>query len=180
MNSLYDNLLWLITLPTEQNTIGLPTEMKPATHPGSLRIIAGKWRSRKIGFAQLEELRPTSNRIRETLFNWLQDSVVGENCLDLFAGSGACGIEALSRGAGSAVFIENNQQAAVQIEKNLALLGEENIDVWCTNVMDWLASSKPSGVQQYGIVFIDPPYSSDLEITCCDQLEKSGKLKKGH
>ena len=152
--------------------------MKPATQQGSLRIIAGKWRSRKISFAQLEELRPTSNRIRETLFNWLQDRVGGANCLDLFAGSGACGIEALSRGASSVVFIDSHRQATKLIAQNLASLGEEIIDIRCTDAMAWLESSESVGSQQYGIVFIDPPYSAGLEISCCTQLEKSGKLKK--
>jgi 16S rRNA (guanine966-N2)-methyltransferase len=151
--------------------------MNQARHQNSLRIIGGSWRSRKIQFAPEENLRPTSNRIRETLFNWLQDHVAGETCLDMFAGSGACGLEAMSRGASSALFIDSNPTAAAMIEKNLAALTANQCEVLCTNAMTWLVSPQLNNERSFGLVFIDPPYQAGLELSCCLLLEKSGKLK---
>ncbi len=107
-------------------------------HRNTVRIIAGKFRSRKINFPNLPDLRPTTDRIRETLFNWLQDSVPNGNCLDLFAGSGALGFEALSRGATSVIFVEKNLQAAKSIERNLTLLNIENAYCYKTSAEQYL------------------------------------------
>ena len=87
-----------------------------------LRIIGGQWRSRKLSFTAIEGLRPTQDRVRETLFNWLMYDVEGVNCLDVFAGSGALGLEALSRGAKHVQFIEKSQTAATQINRHLMSL----------------------------------------------------------
>lgn len=152
-----------------------PVTMKANTPPGKLRIIGGRWRSRRLNFPALDQLRPTANRVRETLFNWLQDKISGEDCLDLFAGSGACGLEALSRGARRVTFLEKNPQAARAIQDNLTVLGEAQMPVVCADVLAWLAM--PATEQKFGIVFIDPPYAANLEKTCCEALEQSELLQ---
>ena len=89
--------------------------------PGRLRIVAGNWRSRVLEIADVPGLRPTSERIRETLFNWLAPMIDGARCLDLYAGTGALGLEALSRGAASAVFVDNSPKAAGALQRNIEL-----------------------------------------------------------
>ncbi|MCP5347608.1 MAG: 16S rRNA (guanine(966)-N(2))-methyltransferase RsmD [Gammaproteobacteria bacterium] len=151
--------------------------MKAKYDTGSLRIIGGRWRSRKLTFPAVDQLRPTANRIRETLFNWLQNGVTGSRCLDLYAGSGACGLEALSRGAGQVTFLEKNPLAAGAIRNNLAVLGESNMPVISADVLSWLAA--PGTDCQFDIVFIDPPYKANLEVASCQALESSGLLRDG-
>jgi 16S rRNA (guanine966-N2)-methyltransferase len=151
--------------------------MRQSKSQSSLRIIGGQWRGRKISFLPVDNLRPTSNRIRETLFNWLQNHIVDENCLDLFAGSGACGIEGLSRGARSVTFIETNSEAAQIIKKNLAQLKVTKSEVVCADAMSWLTSAQPQVADSYGLVFIDPPFKEQLQLSCCQLLEASGVLK---
>jgi 16S rRNA (guanine966-N2)-methyltransferase len=122
-----------------------------------LRIIAGRWRGRRFRFPPLT-IRPTPDRVRETLFNWLQTRIEGARCLDLYAGSGALGLEALSRGAASVVFVEQ-QRAAVQALQ--ALLSEwqaSGASVLCTDAHRYLAGTPPQG--GFNIVFLDPPYDS--------------------
>ena len=94
--------------------------------PSQLRIIGGEWRGRKLSFHARPGLRPTSDRVRETLFNWLAPTIVGADCLDLFSGSGALGLEALSRGASYCDFVESDQLAAASIQGNLRLLGDNS------------------------------------------------------
>ncbi|UTW10725.1 16S rRNA (guanine(966)-N(2))-methyltransferase RsmD [Marinobacterium rhizophilum] len=150
----------------------------PQTDSGELRIIAGTWRGRKLKFPALTGLRPTPNRVRETLFNWVQASVPGARCLDLFAGSGALGLEALSRGAGSVTFIDNATQAVRQLRDNLQLLKADNAEVQTAAAMDWLqrqvaeADAKPG----YDLVFLDPPFHCDLLPQACELLESRGLL----
>ena len=112
---------------------------KTISRPGnSLRIIAGKWRSRKLSFPDVTGLRPTADRVRETLFNWLQDAIQREDCLDLFAGSGACGIEALSRGARHVSFVDKSSVAVQAIRSNLQLLQAEGYALICDDSLRWL------------------------------------------
>ncbi len=147
----------------------------------SLRIIAGKWRSRKLTFPDVPGLRPTADRVRETLFNWLQDTIPREDCLDLFAGSGACGIEALSRGARHVTFIDSSSAAVQAIRANLQLLQADGYALCCDDSLRWLQSPSRAGSQhlptQYGMVFIDPPFSSDLLSRSAQALEQSGLLR---
>lgn len=118
-----------------------------------LRIIGGEWRSRKLEFKDAPNLRPTPDRIRETLFNWLQGKVHGAYCLDLFAGSGALGFEALSRGAKEVVFVEKVTHVASQLEANLALLSA------CSPVLKTDALSYLNDTEQvFDIIFLDPPF----------------------
>lgn len=141
----------------------------------SLRIIAGQWRSRKLSFPDVEGLRPTADRIRETLFNWLQERIALEDCLDLFAGSGACGMEALSRGARHVTFVDSASPAADAIRRNLALLGVEGSQVFCEDSLRWLAGQLPE--PRFGLVFLDPPFASDLLQRSASALEASGCLR---
>jgi 16S rRNA (guanine966-N2)-methyltransferase len=124
---------------------------------GKYRIIGGRWRGKKIAIADAEGLRPTPDRVRETLFNWLAKPVTNAACLDLFAGSGALGIEALSRGASSVVFVEKNRRALSHLEKQLDEL-EVDAGVVCADAMDFLQKQP----QKFDIVFLDPPYQGEL------------------
>lgn len=123
-----------------------------------LRIIGGEWRGRKLSFTPEEGLRPTLDRFRETLFNWLMFDVEGSTCLDLFAGSGALGLEALSRGASKVDFIELSQHAAKQIQQHLNTLNCNRGRVHCSNGLNWLKQHKGS----FDLVFLDPPFHKGL------------------
>ena len=125
-----------------------------------VRIIGGSLRSRKVSFPDAEGLRPTADRIRETLFNWLQFDLQGRYCLYLFAGSGVLGIEALSRGAAGTTFIEKNPQAANLIANNLKQLELDAGKVQCADALKWL-STIDGDKQKFDIVFIDPPFASN-------------------
>ncbi|WP_438951865.1 16S rRNA (guanine(966)-N(2))-methyltransferase RsmD [Porticoccus sp.] len=139
-----------------------------------VRIIGGQWRGRKLHFNEVAGLRPTGDRIRETLFNWLTPSIAGANCLDLFAGSGALGIEALSRGAARATLVEKHRQAADNLRRNCLLLKADTAEIVQADTLDWLANTSP--VYPFDIVFIDPPFSADLLQPCCALLQKPGLL----
>lgn len=124
-----------------------------------MRIIAGEWRSRQLPVLDLTGLRPTTDRIRETLFNWLQNDVVGARCLDLFAGSGALGFEAASRGASSVLLLELQAAAADQLAANIQLLQAQNLQLIRASALDWLAQYQG---EPFDLVFVDPPFDSDL------------------
>ena len=108
------------------------------TQKNSVRIIGGDLRSRKIEFPTIIGLRPTSDRVRETLFNWIQMDLAGNSCLDLFSGSGALGIESLSRGASFVTFVEENQIAAKSIQENLNRLHLSKGQVICSDALKWI------------------------------------------
>jgi len=153
--------------------------VKPA--PGrsnSVRIIAGQWRGRRVHFPDAQGLRPTADRVRETLFNWLQGKLEAEDCLDLFAGSGACGFEALSRGARAVVFVDAAMQVTRNIRQELDKLEADpaKAQVVTATAQQWLsqAAHKP---QRYGVVFLDPPFADDLLVSSCAALESSAVLK---
>ena len=141
--------------------------------PGRLRIVAGKWRNRLLQVIDEPELRPTSERIRETLFNWLSPVSAGARCLDLFAGTGALGTEALSRGAAQVVFIEKSATLAETIRKNLIDLQATNAEVYQRDALEYLgrACSQP-----FDIVFLDPPFATDLLSDLCKLLNENGWL----
>ena len=147
--------------------------MKAKQKTGQLRIIGGQWRSRKLAFPDVEGLRPTPDRVRETLFNWLQSVVPGVRCLDLFAGSGALGLEALSRGAAWAVFVDQDVVAARCLREHLQTLRATDAQVMQADVLAYL-----QGVAQtFDVVFIDPPYRHyDLLQDCCARLESGDWL----
>ena len=137
-----------------------------------LRIIAGKWRGRKLAFPDADGLRPTPDRVRETVFNWLQPYLGFSNCLDLFAGSGALGFEAASRGAELSVLVEANSQASKQLQANCKVLSAEQCKIEASTAQQFLSNNK----QQFDIVFIDPPYQADLWTEIAIQLEQTGAL----
>jgi 16S rRNA (guanine966-N2)-methyltransferase len=131
---------------------------QPRAHARILRIIGGRHRGRRLRFPAGVALRPTPDRVRETLFNWLQPRIVGARVLDLFAGSGALGLEALSRGAASVTCVEKDRRAAAAIEALAREWNETGVRVACADALDWLAS--PDGV--FDIVFLDPPYDAGI------------------
>jgi len=140
-----------------------------------LRIIGGQWRGRKLPIVDAEGLRPTSDRIRETLFNWLAPNINKSTCLDLFAGSGVLGLECLSRGALSATLIENNTITAKQLTQNGKTLGAINLDIIKGDAQYWLQN--PSlNKGSVDIVFIDPPFAYDLWDDTIDLLVQSRLL----
>jgi 16S rRNA (guanine966-N2)-methyltransferase len=140
---------------------------------GRLRIVAGNWRSRLLDIADLPGLRPTTERIRETLFNWLAPQICGARCLDLFAGTGALGLEALSRGAKSVVFVEKSAPAVATLNANIKILAADSATV---RHMDALQYLKTPQADTFDIVFLDPPFAADLLEELCRLLGDSGLL----
>jgi 16S rRNA (guanine966-N2)-methyltransferase len=130
------------------------------SHSRVLRIIAGRHRGRRLRFPDGVEIRPTPDRVRETLFNWLQPRIGESRVLDLFAGSGALGLEALSRGAAHVTFVEKDRRAATAIEAITREWQEANARVVCESAIGWLAATPTE--PPFDIVFLDPPYDSDL------------------
>ncbi|MFT7389389.1 MAG: 16S rRNA (guanine966-N2)-methyltransferase [Candidatus Endobugula sp.] len=150
------------------------TRTNAKKNANQLRIIGGKWRGRKLTIADVEGLRPTGDRIRETLFNWLTGYIVDSHCVDLFAGSGALGMECLSRGAAKVTLVETNACAASQLRRHCQQLEVKNALVIEANVLTWLADSAISTPAD--IVFIDPPFDANLWASVIEQLETSGML----
>ena len=139
------------------------------------RIIAGAWRRRKLAFPPLPGIRPSPDRVRETLFNWLMDYVTGARCLDLFAGSGALGLEALSRGAAEVVFVDRERAVLEAIRAHLALLKAEGGTPVQAEALAWLESP----AAPFDIVFLDPPFDAEILPRICEALQRGGWLKPG-
>lgn len=133
---------------------------------GSCRIIGGEWRSRRLPVLERPGLRPTPDRVRETLFNWLQQRIPGSRCLDLFAGSGVLGFEAASRGAAEVVMVEKQADVFRQLQSNIALLGSQTIHPLHQDALAFLATD----ASQFDVIFVDPPYDSDLLQQCLPLL----------
>lgn len=131
------------------------------------RIIGGEWRGRKLGFFPAPGLRPTPDRVRETLFNWLAPVIQGARVLDLFAGSGALGFEAASRGAASVTLVDSHPRVVSQLQQNARLLAAGQINVCQSDVLRYLA--RPA--EPCDIVFLDPPYQSQVLEACFKGLE---------
>ena len=143
---------------------------------GRLRIVAGIWRSRLLDVVDVEGLRPTSERIRETVFNWLAPGIHGARCLDLFAGTGALGLEALSRGAGTTVFVERSPVAARQLQSNVDVLGANGATVLQLDALDYL---RGAAGPTFDIAFLDPPFGADLLEETCRLLAERRLLADG-
>ena len=142
----------------------------------SVRIIGGVWRGRRIHFPDLPDLRPTPDRVRETLFNWLQHSLAGTRCLDLFAGSGALGLEALSRGAAEVVFVEQFPAAARTLQEQLVRLGGEGKG----RVMEMGAARfLRTPAKPFDIVFLDPPFGKNALAEYVPMLDSGNWVKAG-
>lgn len=134
---------------------GKRLKVRPRAGPeGRFRIIAGQWRGRRFAIPDEGDVRPTPDRVRESVFNWLAPVIAGARCLDLYAGSGALGLEALSRGAARAVFVDRSPVALRQIEANLAILKSTCGETVRMDVMRYLEGPATS----FDIVFLDPPY----------------------
>lgn len=142
MNSTLKGAAYILTKPSDkkQNTI---------------RINAGEWRSRLIKFPDADGLRPTPERVRQTVFNWLGQDLTGQTCLDLFAGTGVMGFEALSRGAKSATLIEKSMPAYKALLENKQLLKAEHAQIFHQDALQFLTQNK----QQFNLIFLDPPYN---------------------
>ena len=134
--------------------------MNKRAKSNTIRLISGHWRGRRLPVLEHDGLRPSTDRVRETLFNWLMHDIAGARCLDLFAGTGALGLECLSRGADSAVFVEANKAVATQLHKNLQTLNAlEQAEVITQNAINMVSTAAP---KPFDLVFLDPPFGSDL------------------
>ncbi len=149
--------------------------MKRAASRGAVRIIAGRWRRRRLPVAAAGAVRPTPDRVRETLFNWLGAGVEGRRCLDLFAGTGALGFEAASRGAKAVVMVERDPGAAAALERAARALGADNVEVVRADALGW---APPAGVR-FDIVFLDPPWSGPAPETALARLAGADALAAG-
>ena len=150
-----------------------PTQSARAS---SIRIIGGEWRSRKLTVPDAPGLRPTPDRVRETLFNWLAPTVQGARVLDAFTGSGALFLEALSRGASTGVAIDANLDAVNNLRRNLALLQGDDAEVLRADSLHYLSNKAEQG---FDIVLLDPPFHQDLLLSACQLLEDNNWLNKG-
>ena len=132
-----------------------------ATRKNELRIIGGTWRSRRIRFPDRPGLRPTPDRVRETLFNWLGQDLTGKDCLDLFAGSGALGFEAASRGARRVTMVESDAAAWRALQDNRETLAADAVTAVRADALEFLKNHRDSHLQRYHVVFLDPPFAED-------------------
>lgn len=145
----------------------------------SIRIIGGRHKSYRIVFKSTPALRPTTDRAKETLFSWLQFELEGKSCLDLFAGTGSLGLEALSRGAQHVTFVEKEKSLFKSIKKNIIHLGyEDKIQAACIDASRWLKTNK----QKFDVIFLDPPFDQiDYKVLIrtiyqSNVLNESGKV----
>jgi 16S rRNA (guanine966-N2)-methyltransferase len=148
----------------------------------SVRIIGGRWRGRRVPFAADPGIRPTPDRVRETLFNWLRNDLDGARCLDLFAGSGALGLESLSRGAATCTFVERSAPAAAMIRSNLTAVGGEGL-VLEADALQWLGRTATSAAarrgDQFDLVFLDPPFGKQWLPRVLAALDQGAWVKPG-
>lgn len=151
-----------------------PAPSRGENSMGELRIIGGDWRSRKLRFPSAGGVRPTPARTRETLFNWLSFHVEGSDCLDLFAGSGALGLEALSRGAGNVTLVDHTPALAQALRANLQLLKSDKGDVVCAGVDAYLNHRTRA---PFDIVFMDPPFRQGWLERLFRALDEQGWVK---
>jgi len=128
---------------------------------GQVRIIGGRWRGSRLPVAASAGLRPTADRVRETLFNWLAAALPGSHCVDLFAGSGALGLEAASRGAAKVSLIERDARLAASLRATLSRLHGADVEIHCDDALAWLAHL-PANAAPIDIAFVDPPFALDL------------------
>jgi 16S rRNA (guanine966-N2)-methyltransferase len=140
-----------------------------------LRIIAGEWRGRKIHFPAVQAIRPTPDRVRETVFNWLQGATQGSRCLDLYAGSGALGLEALSRGAHEVVFVDVEPAVVRHIGDTLRALGCDRGRVIRADAAGFLAGPPTP----FDLIFLDPPFAEPVIPEICRCIEAGGWLRSG-
>lgn len=140
-----------------------------------IRIIGGQFRGKKIQFPEVEGLRPTPDRVRETLFNWLMKDIKDARCLDAFAGSGAIGLEAFSRGASRVVFIEQSPLAHASLHKIINQFNNPVLKLIKADTLDYLKKC----TEQFDIIFLDPPFAKDFIPQCLDTIAQNQLLAKG-
>lgn len=145
------------------------------TATSQLRIIGGQWRGRRLPILAQPGLRPTPDRVRETLFNWLAPIITGARCLDVFAGSGALGFESASRGASTVILIERAPQVAQQLRINAQMLSAACLDIVTADALIWLSGAG----QPFEVVFLDPPYGDNLLVPAITHLVNNGWLATG-
>lgn len=154
--------------------------MKKIKKPRQVRIIAGQWRHRQIRFPEISDLRPSADAVRETLFNWLSNDLVGSVCLDLYAGSGAFGFEAASRGASSVVMVESHSQAIKHLSDTQNLLNAHGVIEIChQKALHYLESTSQKFARKFDIVFIDPPFRDMNPGEICQSLITHNRLNGG-
>lgn len=158
-------------LVSEMRKKSPPKNSKNTMSDGFIRIISGQFRGRKLPVKDVQGLRPTTDRIKETVFNWLMQDTHGAKVLDCYSGSGGLGFEALSRFAQSALFIELDKAAATQLTNNITTLELTNAKVKQTNTLTLLADNTDS--EQFNLIFIDPPFRQDLAEKTCQSLEEN-------
>ena len=151
----------------------MPKQKRRQAAHNRYRVIAGQWRGRSLSFPDGEGLRPTGDRIRETLFNWLQPTLISARCLDVYSGSGALAFEALSRGAASVIALDTAAAAIQQLRSNATHLQATNIDIQQTDARQWL--QRHAQGPRFDIIFLDPPFGQDLLEESC-QLIADGEL----
>lgn len=141
----------------------------------TVRIIGGQYRGKKLPFPAIAGLRPTPDRVKETLFNWLMPMIHGAHCLDAFAGSGALGFEAFSRGAASVVLIEQHPQIVANLNKIASTFASLKLSVIKTCAVDYLNETNES----FDLIFLDPPFTQHQWLPCIHILATSSRLKTG-
>jgi 16S rRNA (guanine966-N2)-methyltransferase len=152
-----------------------PKPRRSSGPPGHIRVIGGAWRGRRIPVPDSEGLRPTGDRTRETLFNWLAEYVGGADCLDLFAGTGALGLEALSRGARSACFVEREASVAAALADVIRRFSAQGAELQCVDAWTYLQGEP----QAFDIVFVDPPFDGPKYDELCTLLAQGWLRPRG-
>lgn len=150
--------------------------MSKSGKSNSVRIIGGDWRGRRLQVADVPGLRPTPDRARETLFNWLQPWVTAADCLDLFAGSGVLGMEAASRGAASVLMIEKNHRAVQVLKQSIEQLQATQVKLLPGGAMTLIEDFK---VNSFDLAFVDPPFDSNLGGPVLERLDKIACIRRG-
>ena len=142
---------------------------------GRVRIIAGRWRGRRLAVEDEPDVRPTPDRVRETLFNWLAPRLPGARCLDLFAGTGALGFEAVSRGAAEAVLVDRSRSVGGRLREECERLGAGGaVKVVEADSLEWIA--RPPAAAPFDVVFVDPPHRLDVHVEVAARLAEPGWL----
>tara|TARA_Y100000816_G_scaffold292516_1_gene288230 strand:- start:3489 stop:4070 length:582 start_codon:yes stop_codon:yes gene_type:complete len=145
---------------------------------GEIRIIGGKWKGKKIFFDLIDDLRPTPDRAKETLFNWLGQDLSEMYCLDLFSGTGALGLEAFSRGAKKVTFVEKNKKYLQKIKKvYLEMSEKKDCDFFCSECLEWVKNNNSQ--TKYDLIFIDPPFNKNLIDDLLTGILEKELLSKG-
>ncbi|MCP4046356.1 MAG: 16S rRNA (guanine(966)-N(2))-methyltransferase RsmD, partial [Gammaproteobacteria bacterium] len=150
--------------------------MSKSGKSNSVRIISGVWRGRRLQVADVPGLRPTGDRSRETLFNWLQPWISGADCADLFAGTGALGFEAASRGANSVLMLEKHPRAREVLGQSIEQLHAEQVNLQPGGAMRFIEELEPDS---FDVVFVDPPFDSNLGGVVLERLDQSACVRSG-